>query len=126
MSGVSPGEGGEQDSRTASQDDSPSQAAQQNANDVIPIEELDGPARRQLDSVCPGSPADHAEQHECELGGIGFRQERDKASLGDALSGTRISCLTTLDRLEFASANNTNRKSGKSNPTPGLLFLLRL
>src|SRR5580698_5190556 len=114
MSWVCPGDGGEQDSWTASQDDSPSQAAQQNADDVIPIEELDGPARRQLDSVCPGSPADHAEQHECELGGISFRQERDKASLGDALSGTRISCLAT------------NRKSGKSNPVPGLLFLLLL
>jgi hypothetical protein len=71
------------------------------------------------------------------LGGISFRLERDKASLGDALSGTRISCLATLDtgacaafikesRLELASANNTNRKSGKSNPIPELLFLLRL
>src|ERR1700691_5666256 len=86
MSLVSRGNGGGKDSSTASQGDSPSQAAQRNADDVIPIEELDGPARRQLESVCPGSPADHAEQHECELGGISLRQERDKASLGDALS----------------------------------------
>src|ERR1700727_1423151 len=87
MSWVSTRNSWEQDSRTASQGNSPSQAAQQNADDVIPVEKLDGPARSQLDGVCPGSPADHAEQHEGELGGISFGQERDKTSLSDALAG---------------------------------------
>src|SRR5579875_2304569 len=49
------------------------EAGQQHADDIVPIEELERPARGEVQRIGPGAPAEHAEQHESQLRGVAFR-----------------------------------------------------
>ena len=66
-------EEGEFSSTGAAERESPQKACRNNADYVVPIEELKGPTRSEFHGVGPGPPTQHASDHEQQRDAIGFR-----------------------------------------------------
>src|SRR5256885_12062177 len=62
-----------------SESESPQNATQQNANDVIPIKKLERVTSSQFHRVRPRAPANHAGDHERERNTVSFRLIHDRS-----------------------------------------------
>ena len=56
----------------AAEGETPGEGAEEEAEHVVPVEELEAVARAELDGVCPGAPAEHGDKHQEERDAVGF------------------------------------------------------